>query len=81
MRYLNNADKSKLLRGYLEEGMALRGILATMEECRFKSKDEIVSVHIVDQRRAIEVLKHLRADRLAEIESSGGKPGSVPKEV
>ena len=64
MRYLNNANKSRLLQGYLEEGMALRGVLATMEECRLKSQHEFVSVRIADKNRAIEVLKQLRAQRL-----------------
>ncbi len=70
MRYLKNADKSKLLRGYLEDGMALRGILATMEECRFKSRDDVVSVRIIDQRQVIEILKQLRAQRLEEMDRS-----------
>jgi len=66
MRYLNNAHESELLRGYLEQGMALRGVLATMEECKLKSQHDFVSVRIVDRDRAIQVLKRLRAERLEE---------------
>ena len=73
MRYLKNAYKSELLRGYLEDGMALRGILATMEECRYRPNSNIVSVRIVDQRQIIRVLKQLRARRLEAMESSDEK--------
>ncbi len=69
MRYLNNADKSRLLQEYLEAGMALRGVLATMEECKLKSQHEFVSVRIADRARAIEVLKQLRYERLGSLES------------
>lgn len=64
MRYLNNAHESELLRGYLEQGMALRGVLATMEECKLKSQHDFVSIRMADKDRAIQVLKQLRAERM-----------------
>jgi len=64
MRYLSNAHQSRLLQEYLEQGMALRGVLATMEECKLKSQHDFVSIRIADKDRAIEVLKQLRAERL-----------------
>jgi ERCC4-type nuclease len=63
-RYLNNAHKSKLLRSYLEEGTSIRGVLATVEESKFKPKEAGVSICIVDRKRTIEVLKQLRNRRL-----------------
>lgn len=66
MRYLNNAHKSKLLQGYLEQGMALRGVLATMEECKLKSQHDFVSIRMADKDRAIQILKQLRAQRLGK---------------
>ena len=63
-RYLDNAHKSKLLREFLEKGTKIRGILATVEECKFKPKDADVSVCIVDKKQTIEVLKQLRNRRL-----------------
>ena len=74
MRYLRNAYESELLRGYLEDGMALRGILATMAECRYRPNSNIVSVSIVDQRQVIRVLKRLRACRLAAMDGSNKRP-------
>jgi len=59
-RYLNNAYKSRLLRGFLEEGASLRGILATIEDCKFTPKDADISVCIVDKKQTIGVLKQLR---------------------
>ena len=64
-RYLDNAGQSKLLREYLEVADGLRGVLATVEPSRLKVRDKDVSIRIVDRRRAIEVLKRLRARRLA----------------
>jgi len=66
-RYLDNAHKSKLLLSFLEKGMALRGILATVEECKFKPKSDDVSVCIVDKKRTIEVLRKLRNQRLEDM--------------
>jgi len=63
-RYLDNAQKSKLLRRYLEKGAGIRGILASVEKSDFRSKDPKVSACIVDKAQAIRVLKKLRARRL-----------------
>ena len=62
-RYLDHAYESQLLRRFLERGTRIRGILATVEEGRFKPKDADISVRIVDKRRTIEVLKQLRGQR------------------
>ena len=67
LRYLSNADKSRMLREYLEKGMALRGVLATMEPCKFKSKDAMIEIRFADKPRAIAVLKQLRDRRLKEM--------------
>ena len=69
-RYLDNAHKSRLLHSFLEKGAKIRGILATVEECKFKPKDAGVSVCIVNKKEAIEVLKQLRKLRLESIESA-----------
>lgn len=74
MRYLSNANKSKLLSEYLDAGMALRGVLATMEPCKFKSKDDMVSIAFADKIRAIEVLKEMRSERLESMQSLDGRP-------
>lgn len=63
-RYLDNANKSQLLRAFLEKGAKIRGMLATVEECKFEPKDTDVSVCIVDKKQTIEVLKQLRNRRL-----------------
>ena len=63
-RYLDHAHKSPLLRAFLEKGTGIRGILATVEECKFKPKEADVSVCIVDKKQTIEVLKQLRNRRL-----------------
>jgi len=65
-RYLDNAGKSKLLRGLIEKGTSIRGLLATVEECKFNPRDIDVSVRIVDKKRAIEALRRLRSERLGE---------------
>jgi len=70
-RYLDNAHKSRFLRTFLEKGMAIRGILATVEECKFKPKKQDVSVCIIDKEKTIEVLKQLRDRRLEEL--NGGE--------
>ena len=59
-RYLSNACKSTILRTFLEKGMAIRGILATVAECEFKPKSTDVSVFIFDEKKVIAVLKQLR---------------------
>ncbi len=62
-RYLDNAHKSRLLRGFLEKGTGMRGILATVEECDYRPDHSDVSVCIVDRGRTIAVLKQLRERR------------------
>jgi len=59
-RYIDNAHKSQLLRSFLGKGTKIRGILATVEECKFEPKDADISVCIVDKKQTIEVLKQLR---------------------
>lgn len=66
-RYLDHAHESPLLRSFLEKGTKMRGILATVEECKFKPKTEDVSVNIVDKKQTIEVLKQLRNHRLQKL--------------
>jgi ERCC4-type nuclease len=66
-RYIDNAPKSGLLRSFLEKGSSIRGVLATVEQCKLDLGDSNVSVHIVDRDRAIKVLKGLR-DRRREKE-------------
>jgi ERCC4-type nuclease len=63
LRYLSKAYESELLRSYLEKGVSLRGILATVEECKFNPKNPAVSVCIVDKNETIGVLKQLREQR------------------
>jgi len=63
-RYLYNAPQSALLRSYLEKGMGLRGVLATVAECEYEPKTQDVCVCIVDRDRTIEVLKQMRDRRL-----------------
>ena len=66
-RYLDNARKSQLLRSFLEKGTKLRGVLATVEECTFAPRADDVSVHIVDRRRTLEILRALRSRRLGSM--------------
>ncbi|NCO42853.1 MAG: hypothetical protein GW892_29635 [Armatimonadetes bacterium] len=63
VRYLDNAHRSKVIGGLLKQGMELRGVLATVEECDLKPRRRNVSVTIVDREAAIEVLKRRRAGR------------------
>ncbi|MBD3184508.1 DUF1016 family protein [Candidatus Poribacteria bacterium] len=63
-RYLDNAPKSKILYSFLERGIPIRGILATVEDCKFKPDTNDVSVCIIDKNRVIRVLKQIRKKRL-----------------
>ena len=63
-RYLDHAHESKLLGAFLDKGTAIRGLLATVEDCTLKVDDPQVSVRIVDRQRTIEVLEQLRERRL-----------------
>ena len=66
-RYLDNAAKSKLLGPFLERGLRINGLLATVEQCKFRPQDPDVSVCIIDRKRTIGVLKQLRQQRLEEM--------------
>ena len=63
-RYLDHASESKLLCDYLESGARLSGILATVEECDFKTGHHDMMTRIVDRKQVIEFLKQSRARRL-----------------
>ncbi|HIE27393.1 TPA: DUF1016 family protein [Candidatus Poribacteria bacterium] len=67
-RYLDNAHKSRLLRSFLEKGVTIRGILATVEEGKFKPKKADISVCLVDRKQTIEILKRLRNRRLESMD-------------
>jgi hypothetical protein len=58
--YLDHARESELIRGYLDDGASLRGVLATVVECDLPGTREDVEVRIVDKERTIEVLRRLR---------------------
>jgi len=60
-RYLDHAERSKLLRPHLEAGAGIRGVLATVEPCELKMSKEGMSLQVVDRKHVIEVLKLLRA--------------------
>ena len=63
-RYLDNASESRLLRGFLEAGTKIRGVLATVEESAFTSRDSDISACVVDRKKVIKVLRQLRRRRL-----------------
>jgi len=65
-RYLDHAGDSKMLGAFLRKGTRLRGLLATVEPGGREPKDGDITVRIVGRKRAIAVLKQLRARRLAE---------------
>jgi len=65
-RYLDHARQSPLLRPLLEKSVRIRGVLATVTECRFKPKDKDIAVRIVDRKQTIDVLKQLRDRRHAD---------------
>jgi hypothetical protein len=67
-RYLDSAHQSRLLRRFLEQGTALRGLLVTVEQSALPTKDPSVSVSVVDTQKVIAVLKQLRAERAATSE-------------
>lgn len=69
-RYLDHAGQSKLLRGLIEQGATLRGILATVEPYELDPADPDVAVQIVDRDLVIEVLKELRRLRLNALEAN-----------
>ena len=64
-RYLDHALESQLLRAFLDEGTAIRGVLATVTESEFTSGDKDITVYTIDRRQVIQVLQQLRSRRLA----------------
>lgn len=70
-RYLDHAPESPLLSGYLERGCGLRGILASPEPGKLKSRRGDVSIQGVDEKRVIAVLVALRRARLASATGLG----------
>jgi hypothetical protein len=69
-RYLDHAARAKVIDAFLRKGTALRGLLATVEPGGHEPDDPDIDVRIIDRKRAIEVLKRLRAQRLAAVEAS-----------
>ena len=67
--YLDHARESKVLRSFLDKGTALRGLLATVEDCSLKIKDPDISMRVVDRKRTIGVLAQLRQRRLEAMEA------------
>lgn len=59
-RYMDHAYESKLISTYLEKGLKLRGILATVEKCSLNIRRKDVSFRIVDKKQTIDVLKKMR---------------------
>ena len=59
-RYLDHARESKLLRGYLDEGWSLAGVLASPDAGKFKARSRDIVVKAVDARKVIRILKKLR---------------------
>ena len=67
-RYLDNARQSRLLRRFLDQGAALRGLLVTVEQSALPTNDPSVSVSVMDKQKVIAVLKRLRAARASAAE-------------
>ena len=70
IRYLENARESRVVGGLLEQGMQLRGVLATVEDCKLKARRKNISITIVDRKKTIDVLKERRAERLTAMEQT-----------
>ena len=66
-RYLDHALESRLLRGFLEAGTKIRGVLGTVEESTFTPRDPDISACVVDRKKVIKVLKQLRKRRLESL--------------
>ena len=64
-RYLDHAAESTMIRGYLDRGFAVRGILASPEAGKLAARDERITVATVDSDRIIAILKRLRRRRRA----------------
>jgi ERCC4-type nuclease len=59
-RYLDHAGDSPALRARLEDGAALRGVLATVTGGDYVPDDARIEARVVDRARVIEVLRRLR---------------------
>ncbi len=61
-RYLDVARRlgDAHMAPYLERGFGVKGVLATVAECDYRSQSEDVSVAIVDREGVLQVLKQLR---------------------
>jgi ERCC4-type nuclease len=64
-RYLDHAGESPVLNARLEDGAALRGILATVTEGEYKPGDPRIEARVVDRVRVIGVLRRMREERLS----------------
>jgi len=71
-RYLDHAAESPLLSEHLERGCGLRGILASPEPGKLKSRRSDVTIQGVDEKRVIAVLVELR-QRLSEERARGSR--------
>jgi ERCC4-type nuclease len=67
VRYLHHAEASSLVRPYLEQGYALRGVLATVMPSDFVPEAACIEAIGVDEEAAIDVLASLRAERLGKV--------------
>ncbi|MBN1934667.1 MAG: DUF1016 family protein [Anaerolineae bacterium] len=65
LHYLAYAPQSSLLSSYLSNGTRLCGILATAEPCQFVPQNGRIRAQTVERNRVIDVLRQLRARRLA----------------
>ena len=59
-RYLTTAHESPLFDSYLQQGIRLRGLLATVSRCDYVPTSPDIEVVIVDEAAVIQVLKALR---------------------
>jgi hypothetical protein len=62
--YIKEAHRSKLLRPYLNGGAKIRGLLATIEDCKYKPRSKQISVRVIDKNAVIQFLKDQRTERL-----------------
>jgi len=67
IRYLENAEQSKLLKNYLDKGYTLKGLLVTFEECVFVPTSNDVETIVVDKEEIRIVLKKLRKIRMQKL--------------
>ena len=63
-RYMDHAGESPVLQACLDAGCALRGVLATATNCTYKPHNRHIRTVIVDEQKAIQVLKSLRTKRV-----------------